>query len=46
MYRTYPIGGGNQISELVNIEIDGNQPQSQQCDLAEGLARDIGQQLH
>jgi hypothetical protein len=46
VYRTYPIGGGNQISELVNIEIDGNQPQSQQCDLAEGLARDISPQLH
>ena len=46
VYRTYPIGGGKQISELVNVEVDGNQPQSQQCSLAEGLAQDASAQLH
>ncbi|HJP78483.1 MAG TPA: protein kinase [Pseudonocardiaceae bacterium] len=46
VYRTYGIGGGKQISELVDIEVDGNQPQSQQCGLAQVLAQDVGAQLH
>jgi hypothetical protein len=45
VYRTYGIGGGQQIAELVNIEVDGNQPQSQQCGLAQVLAQDVGAQL-
>jgi hypothetical protein len=46
VYRTYGIGGGKQIAELVDIEVDGNQPQSQQCGLAQVLAQDVGAQLH
>jgi eukaryotic-like serine/threonine-protein kinase len=39
--RTYTIPAGGQISELVNIEVDGTQPQSQQCDMAKQLAADV-----
>ena len=46
VYRTFPLAAGQQISELVDIEVDGNQPQSQQCGLAQDLAQDIGAQLH
>lgn len=46
VYRTISIGGGKQISELVNIEVDGNQPQSQQCGLAQVLAQDVNTRLH
>jgi serine/threonine protein kinase len=43
--RTYSISGGGQISELVNIEVDGKQPQSQQCDMAKQLAADVEPRL-
>jgi serine/threonine protein kinase len=46
VYRTINVSGGNQISELVNIEVDGNQPQSQQCGLAQVLAQDVNTKLH
>jgi hypothetical protein len=45
VYRTINVSGGNQISELVNIEVDGNQPQSQQCGLAQVLAQDVNTKL-
>ncbi|HEX4220792.1 MAG TPA: protein kinase [Pseudonocardiaceae bacterium] len=46
VYRTYGVNGGKQISEVVVVEVDGNQPQSQQCGLAQVLAQDVGAQLH
>jgi serine/threonine protein kinase len=46
VYRMVGVGGGQQIAELVNIEVDGNQPQSQQCALAQVLAQDVNTQLH
>ncbi|HEY4454351.1 MAG TPA: protein kinase [Pseudonocardiaceae bacterium] len=46
VYRTISIGDGKQISELVEIEVDGNQPQSQQCGLAQVLAQDVNGDLH
>ena len=45
VYRTINVEGGKQIQELVNIEVDGNQPQSQQCSLAQVLAQDVNAQL-